>query len=524
MLHNFERLLSVPPPTILYDWIGRDGTSQKSLTAGVLRQHALDEAQRLSKTTHKDAIIGIATSSGPDFLIGLIGCVYAGRTALPLPGTRPGPGRKRLLDAITAIKPSIILTTAAEINQLREPAAQIGAELQVIGTADLCNVEPNFGKDPKISILQFTSGTTGAAKAISLSSSAILANAKFTMSAYGLTMKDKSFSWLPNYHDMGLFGGLLMPLLSGMRVAQMDPLVFIQKPARWLKAVLETKATVTGGPAFALRLCLDQIPQDALASIDLSHVRAFYCGSEPIPRHMLDKVANRLAVTGLDDNALFATYGLAEATLFVAGRPGQRQGASCRIFEDGLHETRIVDFDRLDWASPETEGEIAISGPSLSESSFEKTQHHFEKDGRLWLRTGDAGHLSGGRLWITGRLKDVLIARGVNLPAVEVEWLAASLDQALNPFGAAAFSVFTDGVEHAVLLIERHRRQDVADLNALHQRLRTQIKSKLGLTLLTVAVISPGALPRTTSGKVSRSQAKRDYLDGVFWDPLNDQN
>jgi acyl-CoA synthetase (AMP-forming)/AMP-acid ligase II len=184
--HNFEKLLSVPPDKIVYDWIGRDGTSQKSLTAGVLRQHALDEAQRLSKTTHKDAIIGIATNSGPDFLIGLIGCIYAGRTALPLPGTRPGPGRKRLLDAITAIKPSIILVTAAEINQLREPAAQIGAELQVIGTADFCNVEPDFGIDPKISILQFTSGTTGAAKAISLSSSAILANAKFTASAYGV--------------------------------------------------------------------------------------------------------------------------------------------------------------------------------------------------------------------------------------------------------------------------------------------------------------------------------------------------
>jgi acyl-CoA synthetase (AMP-forming)/AMP-acid ligase II len=178
----------------------------------------------------------------------------------------------------------------------------------------------------------------------------------------------------------------------------------------------------------------------------------------------------------------------------------------------------------MDWASPGTEGEIAFSGPSFSEISFEKTQHHFEKDGRLWLRTGDAGHLSGGRLWITGRLKDVLIARGVNLPAVEVEWLAASLDQALKTFGAAAFSVFTDGVEHAVLLIERHRRQAVADLNALHQRLRSQITSKLGLTLLTVAVISPGALSRTTSGKVSRSQAKRDYLDGVFWDSLNDQN
>lgn len=510
-----DRQLSIEPSATVYDWIGRDGKPQKSLTAGELRHQALCEAQRLLETTSVDDTIGLATSFGPDFLVGLVACIYAGRTALPLPGPRAGHARKRLLAALAAVEPSVILTTALESNELIEEASRIGAKVSIIGMTSEAALCSSLGQVPKIAVAQFTSGTTSAAKAVLIAGSAILANVRFTANAYGETANDRSFTWLPHYHDMGLFGGLLFPLLKGVRVAQMDSLLFVQSPQRWFQALTDTEVTITGGPAFALSLCLDRISADTLASFDLSRVRAFYCGSDPIPTDMLDLFAQRLAPTGLNPEALFASYGLAEATIYVAGRPGLRLGNSCRVLDDGEHEIRIVCIDGTQWLGGGQEGEIVLSGPSLSAGYLGSMQNRFEKDGRIWLRTGDIGRLRADRLWITGRLKDILIVHGVNVHAVQVECLAGSLDPALDPLGAAAFSVIQEGVEHTVLLIERRRRQTVAQPHFIISQIRARLAHEFGMDKLEISVIAPGALPRTTSGKVSRAQAKLDYLDGA---------
>ena len=507
---------------MIYEWIGRDCTPQYSLTAGELRQRALDEAHRLDAQTPYEATIGVASKFGPDFLIGLLACFFAGRTVLPLPGPGFGSAQKRLSESIVSVRPRVILTTAAEHAKIQPEAESIGAAVLTIGNAPFCSQAHLLQAEPEIAVTQFTSGTTGPAQAVNLASSAVLANARFTAQAYGIGRDDCSFSWLPHYHDMGLFGGLLFPILAAGRTAQMDPLVFIQKPERWLRAVEQTGATVTGGPAFALSLCLDQISDVTLQGINLSQVKALFCGADPIPKGMLKKVANKLAVARLDPDALFATYGLAESTLYVAGRPGPNEEASCRLFADGQHAIRIVrtgDRDRVmpesappDWAAPIEEGEIVVSGPSLSTPAAQYTDR-FVRDGRMWLRTGDLGRLSHERLWITGRHKDVLMSRGVSVPATDLEWMACGLDPALNPFGAAAFSVIEDGVEHAVLLVERKRRAVIAELEGLRQLVQNRIASEFGITLRAVEVLAPGVLPRTTSGKVSRARARGSYVE-----------
>ena len=510
-----DQQLCREPDAIIYDWIGRDAKPEVRLTASQLKRQALTEAQRLLETTCVNDVIGLSTSSGPDFVIGLIGCIYAGRTALPLPGPRSGPSQKRLFSALAAVRPAVVLTTAQESVRLLGDVMQIGASVQIIGTAAQAEFTVGDSNRADIAVAQFTSGTTRAAEAVLITESAILANAKFVANAYGASANDRSFTWLPHYHDMGLFGGLLFPLLTGQYVAQMSPYLFIQRPLRWFEALTATAATMTGGPAFALSLCLDRIAAEAepdtWASFDLSRIRAFFCGAEPIPRDLLDKLAQRLRPTGLDANVLFASYGLAEATLYVAGRPGARHDSSCRIFDDGQHQIRIAATDSAKWLPTGEEGEIVVSGPSLSAGYHGASQLRFKHRGREWLRTGDMGSLADGRLSITGRLKDVLIIRGVTLHAVQVEWLASCVDAGLNPFGAAAFSVVEQGFERAVLLIEP-RRAVLLQADVVIDRIRMRLASELNLDNLVIELVAAGTLPRTTSGKVSRTQAKSDYL------------
>jgi len=305
----------------LYAWVGRSCTVEKSLTGGEIAKAAQAEATRLRALLQRESLVGIAVHPGPEFLIGLIACFWAGMTAMPLPAPGPGPGRtrQRLQSALESLRPQAILTTAGHAATLARMAPEQESRLIVIGTA-VSGRDGAIATAAETAILQLTSGTAGAAKGVCLSDAAILANIRLCRATSPST--GAWLSWLPHYHDLGLFGGLLYPLVNGLPITQMSPLIFLQQPFRWLKVMDSVGAAVTGAPAFALQLCIDMVTPEMVRTLDLSRLEGLFCGAEPIPPGLLQRFAETMAPAGLSPTAMTACYGLAENVVCVAGRQG----------------------------------------------------------------------------------------------------------------------------------------------------------------------------------------------------------
>lgn len=515
-LHDaVEARLRTDAQRIVYRWIGRSGDVECAMTGDELRHRAGAMARHLRALRPEGGIVGLAGSPGPDFLVGLLGSIFAGMTALPLPGPGPGPARHRLKAGIEALSSGLLIASATEADALR--AIAHGADLVIPGTDW---AKPPRYAPPEVALLQFTSGTTRQARAVRLTGSAILANAAFTAGAWQSTPEDTSLTWLPHYHDMGLFGGLLYPLLTGMGIAQMAPLSFVQRPQRWLEAISLTRATITGAPAFALQLCRDSISTEAMHNVDLGCLRALYCGSEPIPPGLLAAFSQEMRPAGLRLGTVFACYGMAETTLFAAGTPKHAETESCALHEDGQHQLAIFDNETERFVDAGSSGEILLLGPSLCSGYTQRGDDDLfwsdPETGCRWLRTGDLGKISEGRLTITGRAKDVLIVNGTNIAATEIEWAAARTDPALNPLAAAAFATGPIASGQSVLVIETLRKMTTSPTGELITRIRALLQSTFGIDLRAVRVVRPGTLERTTSGKIRRASARIRFESGDF--------
>ncbi len=287
-------------------------------------------------------------------------------------------------------------------------------------------------------------------------------------------------SWLPLYHDMGLIGGLLQPIFSGVPCVLMSPGYFLARPLRWLQAISEYGGTISGGPDFAYRLCSERVSEASLAGLDLSRWRVAYSGSEPIRQDSLATFADKFQACGFDPQSFFASYGLAEATLFVSGsRRGQGIAAleldaeafagnraepgkgsvlmSCGYPQTG-HAVRIVEPQHLQVLGDNQIGEIWAGGPSIALGYWrnpEASARTFvEMDGQTWLRTGDLGFMREGEVFVTGRLKDMLIVRGQNLYPQDLEKTLEREVQVLRKGRVAVFAVEHQGEEGIGVAVE----------------------------------------------------------------------
>jgi acyl-CoA synthetase (AMP-forming)/AMP-acid ligase II len=302
-------------------------------------------------------------------------------------------------------------------------------------------------------------------------------------------------TWLPPFHDMGLVGGLLTPMTAGIPMRVMSPGDFLKAPLWWLRQISETGTTHTGGPNFGYELCLRRARgAEALAGLDLSQWRVAFSGGEPVRRRTMTEFAQRFAPAGFRAEAFLPCYGLAEATLIVsAGHWSERLSP----LDDGI------------------EGEIWIAGPNVTPGylSGDPGDLFGELDGTRFLRTGDLGYLRGGELYVSGRAKDVIVFRGVNYHAADVE--AAALD-AVGRAGrtAAAFEVDAGPEPLPVLVLETHGPRE----EALESGVRAAVLSRTGLRLGLVVLVPPRSLPRTSSGKVRRSAVRDALLADVFDD------
>jgi amino acid adenylation domain-containing protein len=508
---------------------------------------------------------------GLELIAAFFGCLYAGVTAVPAYPPRLNDRSQSSQNRLRAIagdaEPRVALTTAALLAAVSagEGIAERVPELAAVRwiatdglDADLADAwleqpEPDPGS---VAFLQYTSGSTAAPKGVMVTHANLLHNERMIGDAFRQDEDTVVVGWLPLYHDMGLIGNVLQPLHAGARSVLMAPVAFLQKPLRWLQAISRFGATTSGGPNFAYDLCVRRIPPEQRAELDLSSWRLAFNGAEPVRAETLERFAAAFALCGFDRAAFYPCYGLAEATLFVSGgaagrfprvealdaaaleRHEARRVSEANETDEGdetagdarllVSSGRAWGGQRLAVVDPETRtalppgrvGEIWVSGPSVALGYWrnpEATEDDFRA--RLagteepFLRTGDLGFLRDGELYVTGRLKDLIIIRGRNHYPQDIERTAERSHADLRPGCGAAFAVDAGGEERLVIVqeVERRRREG---LDAVITAVRRAVAEEHEVQAQDVVLVRAGTVPKTSSGKIQRRACRAAYLAG----------
>jgi acyl-CoA synthetase (AMP-forming)/AMP-acid ligase II len=387
----------------------------------------------------------------------------------------------------------------------------------------------------ELALVQYTSGSTGSPKGVRLTHDNLVSNCEALSRSMGHDPQRVGLSWLPPYHDMGLIGTIIMSMYDGSPLVMMSPIQFVQDPRRWLKAITDYRASVTVGPNFALDLCVDAVIRGDTEDLDLSTVKELFCGAEPIHAGTLARFQETMAPLGFNGNALIPCYGMAEATLFVAGkRSGSRYRTACTPEPsaaggvvvscgpvDTEHAVRIVDTTTQTKLEDGLVGEIWVSGRNVAagyhnrpELTREMFHARLQGDDREYLRTGDLGFIRSGELFVTGRIKDLIIVAGRNIYPHDVEATVVREDPAFRR--AVAFSVDGTGSEELCVVAEAGIGQVTAEsYSRMVESVVRCVTAEFGVRPR-VHICPRRTIPTTTSGKVRRQQAKQMFLtDGL---------
>ena len=498
---------------------------------------------------------------GLDFIAAYFGCLYAQMIAIPLPPPHPARLEKSLETTFRIAHdatPAVALLSSSLFNAIKSTKAigdQFGKmKLLVTDRNDLQDwaekwQQPLIG-EAEIDFLQYTSGSTTSPKGVMVSHRNLLHNMACIEDTFGLTSKSKTVFWLPPYHDMGLIGGILQALYTGCPVTLMSHLLFIQRPIRWLQAITRFQATTSGGPNFAYDLCVRKIKPEQREQLDLSTWEVALNGAEPIFHKTLDQFADYFAPCGFRREAFFPCYGLAEATLLVSGGPGSSRPVMKNLVKSELEqnkavvapgggpdtqtvvccgqnlerqEIRIVDIETLCPCQPDQIGEVWVSGPSIAKGYWNNPSETASTFGAYlsdnaetpFLRTGDLGFLNGEALYVTGRLKNLIIVDGKNHYPHDIERTVENAHSAILPGGCAVFSIEKDGSERAVVIAEIQYKlvENVADVK---NAIRKGVAENHELPVHDIILSLPGSIPRTTSGKKQHFLCKRNYLSNTL--------
>ncbi|MEU9332332.1 fatty acyl-AMP ligase [Streptomyces sp. NPDC048290] len=505
------------PDATAYELVGRDG-SGTALSYRALAGRASALAGELAGGG--DGPVLLLYPAGLDYVVAVFAAFLAGRPVIPAypPNQSSLPDRRRLSGIVEDARPPLVLAPE------RHPGVPGAAFLTVPGAEaeDTAWFRPPGAEEQRIAIVQYTSGSTGQPRGVLVRHDSVAANTAAIAEAFGLTAASRGMTWLPPYHDMGLIGGLLAPLSAGIPVRVMPPEDFLKAPLSWLRQISEHGVTASGGPDFAYQLCVRRAHDDAaLEGLDLSGWSVAFSGGETVRQRTMAAFAERFAPVGFTPGAFVPCYGLAEATLIVsAGHwsgPTADATVSCGTAVTGQHVT-VVDPD-TGAPSPEgQEGEIWIAGPHITPGylSADADGLFGELDGERFLRTGDLGRLRAGELTVTGRAKDVIVFRGANHHATDVEAPALEL---LGRRAGTAAAFLVDGVSPCPVLVLEVRGERTPELAA---QVRSAVLAGTGLPLGLVVLVPPRAVPRTSSGKVRRSRCREEFLAGAFADAVVD--
>lgn len=516
---------------------------------------------------------------GLDYIAAFFGCLYAGVVAVP--AYPPDPARiERTLPRLRALidnaRPALVMTTTplVPLGALLNTDALSPQSAQWLGTDAIPDSLALQWRDPAanpgtLAFLQYTSGSTSAPKGVMITHGNLMHNSEAIAHICKHTSHSCVVSWLPPYHDMGLIGTILHPIMSGVPVVLMSPLDFLQRPLRWLQALTHYQATASAGPNFAYDLCVRKSTPEQRALLDLRSWTVAFNGAEPIRAETLDRFATAFAPYGFRREAFVPCYGLAEATLIVSGSATQSaptvlplqsaaltrrqvQPAECHGPETQILVGcgPIVGRQCVEIVNPETNlpcdsyeiGEIWITGSSVARGYWNQPEetaaafqaHLAETGAGPFLRTGDLGFVADGELFVTGRCKDLIVVDGRNHYPQDIELTVEQCHPALRPGCCAAFALQSDGPERLVIAVEveRQRRQagpdeafapNAARSDAIApepQEIVTAIRHAIAqmhdLRVGDVALLKAGTIPKTSSGKIQRHACCRGFLAGTL--------
>ena len=532
------------------DW---DGVAE-SLTWAQLYRRTLNMAHEVGKHGAPGDRALIVAPQGLSFIVAFLGAMQAGFIAVPLAVPVPGSHDERLSAVVTDTSPAVVLTTSGVFDIAAQYVDDGAAVIAVItvDTLDLDSdqtVSAEVPAGPDIAYLQYTSGSTRLPAGVMISHRNLVANFEQLMPDYfvkhGGTLPEggKLVSWLPFYHDMGLMLGIAAPILDGCGADLLSPLAFLARPARWLQALARHPKAFSAAPNFAFDLTARRTTDDEVAGLDLSGVIGIINGAERIHPSTLVRFIERFSSVGFRPEMVLPSYGLAEATVFVAsGSNGQApavvefdadqltQGTAVRrpdgapLLRYGLPTSplvRIVDADTCRPCPEGIIGEIWTHGENVSAGYWRKPEQTGSAFGATlvggtpedgWLRTGDRGFVSEGELFIVGRIKDMLIVRGRNHYSEDIE---ATVQQ-ITRGRVAAIAVPEDQNESLVTIVELKPPQVSADLGSVKSDVIAAISRTHGLQVADIVLVELGAIPTTTSGKVRRAACVEQFRRGQF--------
>ncbi len=554
-----------------YTFLENGERALRSMTYGELDLQARQLAAQLQAAGMQGERAVLLYPPELDYIVAFFACLYAGTIAVPAYPPSNSRHMPRLQAIIDDSRAAVILSTrsvAKAVQQFTVGSAGLLDKCWLI-TDDFAAFDASAWRLPVLrdhepAFLQYTSGSTGNAKGVMVSHANLMSNQQLIKRRFGHNAQSTVVGWLPLYHDMGLIGNVMQPLYCGSSAVLMSPMAFLEKPIRWLQAISDYRAHTSGGPNFAFELCARKISDEDKAGLDLSPWRLAFNGAEPINPDTMNRFADAFAGCGFNRKAFYPCYGLAEATLLATGGDKNNRPTVAAFYKTGLEQGRVrpaldggdnirhlvgcggIDVDagqRIRIVDPETGelydsdqiGEIQLSGPSISLGYWQNspaTGQAFigDTDGQnRWLRTGDLGFIAGGELFVSGRLKDLIIMRGRNYYPHDLEYATEAATDALSPGCAAAFAVNGDDGEKLVVLAELKRnRLRQLDYRAEFAAIRARLVEECGIQADTVMLLKPGAILKTSSGKIRRSACRlafeQQQLKVVAVDGLNGES
>ena len=547
---------SAQPDNKTYTFLHEGETEVGSLTYRILEEQAKAIAGHLQSLDAKGERVLLLYPPGLDFMVGFFGCLYAGAIAIPAYPPRPDQSLDRLEAIATDAGAKFILTINPLVPYLqgRFTTSPILSSLKILDANTIIQTQEHPWQDPNIdgdtiAFLQYTSGSTGKPKGVMINHDNLLNNLEMGRKYAEITSETKTVSWLPFGHNTGLVTGVLQPLYSDHSVILMSPLDFLQKPSRWLTAISRYRATQTLGPNFAYDLVAFTTTPEDKETLDLSCWEFAVSGAEPIRAETFERFAKTFASCGFRPEALSAGYGMAESVVGISLGNKEKPPLILNIDKTQLQENRvvvvdnegensqklvgcgvtgseqtviIVNPDSLTQCKDNEIGEIWVSGPSVAQGYWnrpEATEEAFKaclKDTqeRPFLRTGDLGFIFNEELFVTGRLKDLIIIRGKNHYPQDIEFTTQRSHQTLRPSCNAAFSVDIDNEERLVI-VQEVQEAAIASLDSdqVFNAIRQAVSQEHQLQVYAILLLKPGTIPKTSSNKIQRHACKIGFLD-----------
>lgn len=556
LIERLQEQASKQPDKRAFTFLADGETEIDSLTYQELHQQARAIASVLQSYQAQDQRALLLYQPGLGFITAFLGCLYAGVVAVPVYPPRANRSIERLLAIIEDAGASFALTTKSIQDQISSKFAAYNASEKVKFIAT-DTFELNLGENwqyPDIStnslaFLQYTSGSTGKPKGVMVSHGNLIANSRTIEHCFQNKREHVLVSWLPPYHDMGLIGSIIQPAYVGSSMYLMAPVTFLQRPYRWLQAISKYKGQTNGGPNFAYDLCIEKITPAQKKTLDLSCWELAFSGAEPVRAETIARFSEYFRECGFQSQAFYPCYGMAESTLMITGANRFSEPVTAQFDLKELENNKAIDStskadsitlvssgrsvlgqklviaetDTLEECSEGRVGEIWVKSdsitqgywgmPELTDASFQAHLMNSQESG--WFRTGDLGFLRATELFVTGRLKDLIIIRGRNYYPQDIESTVDDAHEAIRVGNVAAFAVEIADKEKLIIATEIKRTYlRKLDAEIVTKAIRRAVAQNHELQIHAIALLKTGSIPKTSSGKIQRHACKAGYIAG----------